>query len=225
MATTPSTNINIPYSAFIDPTTGRPTQAWLLWLMSPSFINVTISGALPVTSGGTGLTTIPTNGQLLIGNGTGYTLNTLGYGSGISITNGLGTISVSNTGVLSFSGGTTGITPSTATTGDVVLSGTLNFSNGGTNTTATPTLGSVVYGTGTAQAYSAVGTSGQALLSTGSGAPIWGSVPGVPGPVGPAVFLEAQEADEVYVIPGPPGAAGVAGITGAQGPIGPAVYF
>jgi hypothetical protein len=39
MATTPSTNINIPYSAFIDTSTGRPTQAWLLWLMNPNVIS------------------------------------------------------------------------------------------------------------------------------------------------------------------------------------------
>lgn len=39
MATTPNTNINIPYSAFIDQSTGRPTQAWLLWLMNPNVIS------------------------------------------------------------------------------------------------------------------------------------------------------------------------------------------
>jgi hypothetical protein len=50
-----------------------------------------------IVNGGTGLSTIPTNGQLLIGNGTGYTLNTLGFGAGISVTNGSGTISVTNT--------------------------------------------------------------------------------------------------------------------------------
>jgi len=122
MATTPNTNINIPYSAFLDPTTGRPSQAWLLWLMSPSFINVTLGSALPVTSGGTGLTSIPTNGQLLIGNGTGYTLNTLGYGAGILVTNGSGTITVANTGVLSNLAGS-GISVSSAT-GNVTIGNT-----------------------------------------------------------------------------------------------------
>lgn len=43
MATTPNTNINIPYSAFLDPTTGRPTQAWLLWLMNPNVISQTVN--------------------------------------------------------------------------------------------------------------------------------------------------------------------------------------
>lgn len=122
MATMPNTNINIPYSAFLDQNTGRPTQAWLLWLMSPSFININIGTALAVTSGGTGLTTIPTNGQLLIGNGTGYTLNTLGYGAGISVTNAVGTITVANTGVLSNIAGS-GISVSNAT-GNVTVSNT-----------------------------------------------------------------------------------------------------
>ena len=198
MATMPNTNINIPYSAFIDESTGRPTQAWLLWLMSPNFITVNLSSALAVTSGGTGLTTIPTNGQLLIGNGSGYTLNTLGTGVGISVVNGAGTITIANTGVLSniagsgisvssatgdvtiantgvlsFSGGTTGLTPATATTGAVALAGTLGYANGGTNTTATPTAYGIAYGTGTAYAFTAAGTTGQVLTATTGSAPTW----------------------------------------------------
>ena len=141
--------------------------------MNPSFITVNLGSALPVTSGGTGLTTIPTNGQLLIGNGTGYTLNTLGVGAGISVTNGLGTITVANTGVLSVSGGTTGLTPAAATTGVVTLAGKLVIANGGTNATATPTAGAVAYGTGTAYAFTLAGTSGQMLTSAGAGTPTW----------------------------------------------------
>lgn len=65
---------------------------------------VTLSGtALPVTNGGTGQTSY-TDGQLLIGNTTGNTLTkaTLTAGSGVSITNGGGSITISATG----SGGT-----------------------------------------------------------------------------------------------------------------------
>ena len=50
---------------------------------------------IPVNKGGTALTTTPTNGQLLIGNSTGYTLNTVTGVSGVSITNGPGTIQIS----------------------------------------------------------------------------------------------------------------------------------
>lgn len=53
-----------------------------------------VSGTLAIGNGGTGVTGTPTNGQLLIGNGSGYTLATLTGGTGISITNGAGTISV-----------------------------------------------------------------------------------------------------------------------------------
>jgi len=51
-----------------------------------------------VAQGGTGITTTPTNGQILIGNGSGYSLNTLSAGSGISIVNGSGTITISAPG-------------------------------------------------------------------------------------------------------------------------------
>jgi hypothetical protein len=54
--------------------------------------------ALPVANGGTGVTTTPTNGQLLIGNGTNYTLSTLTAGSNITITNTSGAITIASTG-------------------------------------------------------------------------------------------------------------------------------
>lgn len=47
--------------------------------------------------GGTGLSSTPTNGQLLIGNGTGYALSTLTAGAGISITNGVGSVTIAST--------------------------------------------------------------------------------------------------------------------------------
>jgi hypothetical protein len=56
------------------------------------------------------------------------------------------------------------------------VSGTLPVANGGTNGTATPTAGAVAYGTGSAYAFSAAGTSGQALLSGATGAPTWGTL-------------------------------------------------
>ena len=56
-----------------------------------------ISGTLPVAKGGTNVATIPTNGQLLIGNGTGYTLASLTAGSNITITPGAGTITIAST--------------------------------------------------------------------------------------------------------------------------------
>ena len=59
---------------------------------------ITLAGTLGYASGGTGLTATPTNGQLDIGNGSGFTRATLTAGSGISITNGAGSISIASTG-------------------------------------------------------------------------------------------------------------------------------
>jgi hypothetical protein len=60
---------------------------------------ITLAGTLAVANGGTGQTSY-TNGQLLIGNTTGNTLTkaTLTAGSGISITNGTGSITIATTG-------------------------------------------------------------------------------------------------------------------------------
>jgi len=68
----------------------------------------------------------------------------------------------------------------TNTSGQVSLTagvtGTLPIANGGTNSTSTATAGGVGYGTGTAHAYSAAGTSGQALISAAANAPSFGTL-------------------------------------------------
>ena len=53
------------------------------------------------------------------------------------------------------------------------LSGIVPIVSGGTNGTATPTAGTVAYGTGTAYGFTAAGTTGQFLQSNGSGTPTW----------------------------------------------------
>ena len=47
----PNANINIPYSEFLDQNTGRPSQAWLQWLMNPNVISSTTNSA--IITGGT----------------------------------------------------------------------------------------------------------------------------------------------------------------------------
>ena len=168
-----TSQITPPRVPLTDERTGAVSREWYRWFYNIYNITGAGLGITPVINGGTGLGTIPTNGQLLIGNGTGYTLNTLNAGTGISVTNGAGTISVANTGVLSFAGGTTGLTPAAATAGAVTLAGKLVIANGGTNATATPTAGAVAYGTGTAYAFTAAGTAGQILTSAGAGSPTW----------------------------------------------------
>lgn len=57
-----------------------------------------VTGTLGIGNGGTGVTTTPTDGQLLIGNGTGFTLATITAGSNITITNASGAITIASTG-------------------------------------------------------------------------------------------------------------------------------
>jgi len=54
-------------------------------------------GTIGYAYGGTGLTAVPTNGQLDIGNGSGFTRSTLTAGNYISIANGAGSITINNT--------------------------------------------------------------------------------------------------------------------------------
>jgi hypothetical protein len=61
------------------------------------------TGVLPIARGGTANASTPLDGQLLIGNGTGYSLNTISAGAGITVANSAGGISVgiTNTAVSS----------------------------------------------------------------------------------------------------------------------------
>lgn len=107
--------------------------------------------SVAVANGGTGATTLAANG-VIYGNGTSAV--------GVTAVGSTGQVLVGNTGaapswatvssslVSSFSAGTTGFTPSTATTGAVTLAGTLGVANGGTGLT-TLTANYVPYGNGT----------------------------------------------------------------------------
>lgn len=61
------------------------------------------SGSLSFTVGGTGITSTPAQGQVLIGTGLGWAKNTLTPGANIGITNGIGTVSVAVSDTPSFS--------------------------------------------------------------------------------------------------------------------------
>ena len=128
------TRIPAPRVALVDSETGLMSREWFRFFNNIYTIVGANLGVIQIENGGTGLSTAPTNGQLLIGDTVnGYVLNTLNPADGITVTNGAGTITLTNTGVLSFSGGNTGLTPATATNGNVVISGLLNVASGGTN--------------------------------------------------------------------------------------------
>lgn len=112
-----------------------------------------LTTALSVPQGGTGNSAAPANGQLLIGNGTGYTLATLTDGTGISITEGAGSITITSTGVTVYPGA--GIPKSTGSAWDTSYNTT---GSGGTIAlsvspafTGTPTAPTAVAGTNTTQ--------------------------------------------------------------------------
>jgi hypothetical protein len=91
------------------------------------------TGVLSVPFGGTGLTSTPANGALDIGNGTGFTRTTITAGSGISVTNGAGSITIAS------SGGSGTVT--SVATGNGLSGGTITTS--GTLIIAAPTYQSV----------------------------------------------------------------------------------
>jgi hypothetical protein len=102
--------------------------------------------------------------------------------SGITVSHNAGNVNVSNNGVLSIAGGTTGLTPTLPTTGAITLGGTLNISNGGTGATSTTvafnnlspltTAGDTLYFNGTNNVRLPISTNGN-VLSIATGEPSW----------------------------------------------------
>jgi hypothetical protein len=103
--------------------------------------SLTLTGTLVVANGGTGQTTF-TNGQVLVGKTDGtLAKTTLTAGSGITITNGDGSVTIASSAgggtvtSVALSGGSTGLTVSGSpitTSGTITLAGTLALANGGT---------------------------------------------------------------------------------------------
>jgi hypothetical protein len=126
----------VPFSGL----TLTPGTGSIVFGLDPALINITsLGGVLTVAKGGTGLSGAPANGSLLIGNGVAYANTTLTAGTGISITNGAGTITIANTatgvsqlnnltGNLDMSFGTAATTPTVVASGSDIF---LNIPNAG----------------------------------------------------------------------------------------------
>ncbi len=147
-----------------DVTVGGATISSTEFAILDSNISLTseVTGILPIANGGTGATSTPTNGQLLIGNGTGYAVANLVQGTGMTITNNPGSITIANAGVTSLTGTTNRVTVS-GSTGDITLSGPQDIHTGATPTFAAMTLSN---------------TSNQLTLGTGNTITLSGAVPG-----------------------------------------------
>jgi hypothetical protein len=105
---------------------------------------ITLAGTLGATSGGTGFTTYAA-GDLIYASATN-TLSKLTAGTNgyvLTLASGVPTWAASTGGVTSFSAGSTGLTPSSATTGAITLAGTLAVANGGTGVTVSTGASSV----------------------------------------------------------------------------------
>jgi len=92
--TAANNQITAPRVDFLDERTGKISREWYMFLYNLYTITGSGSGITAIQNGGTGLSTLPTDGQLLIGDTGAYSLNTLTAGRGIAITNGPGAISI-----------------------------------------------------------------------------------------------------------------------------------
>jgi hypothetical protein len=97
----------------MDERTGTISREWFRFLNNLYTILGGGNGIIEPANGGTGTDAVPTDGQLLIGNGVGYTLNTLTEGTGIGVANGAGSVSIKidDTGVVAGSYGTAASVP------------------------------------------------------------------------------------------------------------------
>jgi hypothetical protein len=149
-------------------------------------LTTAVTGTLPVANGGTNQTTY-TNGQLLIGNTTGNTLTkaTITAGTGISVTNGAGAITIASTASGGFTNMQVFTSPGTFTTPasttklkvTVVAGGAGRNSGPGSNTGGTSSFGSLASATGGTTGPApdiggpgGAGTAGTLLLNGGNGA-------------------------------------------------------
>lgn len=145
---------------------------------------ITLAGTLAVANGGTGQTTY-TDGQLLIGNSTGNTLSksTLTAGSGITITNGSGTITIASTGSLPSQTGNAGkyLTTDGTTASWGAITGALATPTF-TPSTTTPASGATITVTITnynaGYTYTIAVSGGSYTFNTGTGVITW-TVPAV----------------------------------------------
>lgn len=136
-----------------------------------------LTNSLTTASGGTGLASYTAGDTLYYSTGT--TLSKLAIGATGTVLTVAGGVPTWSASASSFSAGTTGFTPSTATTGAITLAGTLNIANGGTGSTSTTYCALATNVSGTLP----VANGGTGVTSsTGTGAVVLGTAPTLTNP-------------------------------------------
>jgi len=154
---------------------------------------------VPTTAGGTGLTTYTAGDLSYYASGTTFTKLAIGTNGQILTSTGAAPqwTTLSGVAVTTFSAGTTGFTPNSATSGAVTLAGTLITSNGGTGISSYTAGDLSYYASGTALTKLAIGATGRFLSSTGS-APQWSA---------PAALTETDDTNVTMTLGGTPSTA------------------
>jgi len=124
------------------------------------------TGTLSTARGGTGVTTA-SNGQLLIGNGSGFTAATLTAGTGVTLTNGAGSIQVAFSGPGAGDALTTNPLSQFAATTSSQLAGVISDETGS---------GALVFATSPTLVTPILGTPASATLTNATGLPAAGVV-------------------------------------------------
>jgi len=157
--------------------TGMVSPQWFRWFNNIYALTGSGVGITSVANGGTGTSNIPTNGQLLIGNGTDYSLSVLTAGSGVTITNTAGHIEIAGNSSA----------PITKTADFTVGAGETWFINNKTGSTCTVTLPTA--STNTGRQLNFKNTQAQTLVSASS------NVVGLAGGAAATAILAASTGD------------------------------
>lgn len=145
------TQIPAPRVELIDPRTGLMSREWFRFFNNIYTIVGSTLGIIQIPNGGTGLSAYPLNGQLLIGDTLNkrYVLNNLTAGTGITITNGAGSILINGTG---------GTVTSVSVVSANGFAGTVANSTTTPAITLTTTITGILKGNGTAISAAVSGT-------------------------------------------------------------------
>lgn len=188
LATTGSGSVVLATSpTLVTPALGTPSSGTLTSCTGYTTANLSgsislttqVSGTLPIANGGTNLTTY-TTGDILYASATNV-LSKLAVGTNgqvLTLASGIPSWAAASGGVTTISFGSTGLTPSTATSGAVSVAGTLAVANGGTGVTTSTGSGNNVLSTSPTLVTPILGTPSSGTLTSCTGLPLTTGVTG-----------------------------------------------